>query len=155
MKITSTEILQKFDLEYQRDRERLNDLLTSEDDTQSLLLFRWIMQSGYNPYGIISNDEIGHMTQTLSGCVSLYSLINHAYIDDGEISLIVPSWGSPKIFFTDDDEYILQEIKDYSIVDLMIRDLTVYRCGTVSEFIIAYEDYEKRIADMWEEHGEL
>lgn len=96
-----TDKYQKFIDKFEKDLAEIKTFEIGNPEIQQLL--DWMLTTEVSPYSYLSDRWAGY-TYTVSGMLSIFHTIHHAYYDDGAMSFVAVN-GHPKIVFAHQSDY--------------------------------------------------
>lgn len=146
----------KLDKMFAKNNEAINVLTAyakmTDPKSEVDKLCNWIANTDENSYGFFLDSGWASATCSVQGMYSLFSNIQHALEDDGELSFIIVN-GSPKIVFAWADEVeqinaqVKQSIKQGHCYGPVKLTLDAFK--TVDEFIQGIADARVRDVKKW------
>lgn len=138
-------------------RERVMNALTGAASEPQDVLLRWILENDINPHDVFTG-WVASSFSTFEGMADVLHVINHALVDDGEISFVLCEGASPMIYFLDHREKNFRKEFLNSVQSLGHGDDVMHifePVGTVPDipaYIAAFEAHEKARTQWFEEN---
>jgi hypothetical protein len=132
--------LEDYEKNFVNAREKYLEIMKGEND--AAILIKWMIENEINPYGVFHETGYAHQTYTLEGLIGIYHTLNHALVDDGEITFVKTTY-YPKILFYWKNEYNFQEHYTRFVQEgcEQLFQIAGY-LDNVQEYIAEYERYD-------------
>ena len=142
--------LEEYEKSFADAREKYLEIMKGEND--AAILIKWMIEKDFNPYSIFHETSYAHQTNTLEGLIGIYHILNHALVDDGDITFVKTN-SYPVIVFYWKHENNFQEHYDCFVQSNCEKLFTISGyLDTVQEYIA---EYERRDAQRNARIGEL
>ena len=146
------------DAQHAAARDRVMQALKGESTKPEDVLVRWILENDINPYGVFAPKWAADGFSTYEGIAGVMHTINHALVDDGDISFVECEGTEPMIIFLDHRETkfrdaFLQNIRDHGHGEGVIPIFEPV--GTYPDVAAYITAYEAHAAYMKAAHEEI
>lgn len=147
----------KLDAQHEDARNRVLRALTGEANAPQDVLLRWMLENNVSSYDVFTGWAATSFS-TFEGMDSVMRMIDHALVDDGEISFVLCKASGPKIVFLDHresgfrDEFLRSVQSAGHGDDVMSIFEPVGTVADVAEYIEAYEAHKAERNRWFEEH---
>lgn len=135
-----TDKYQKFVDRFNQDLAGIKSFEVGNPEIKQLL--DWMLTTEVSPYSYLS-DQWAERTYTVSGMLSIFHAIHHAYYDDGAMSFVAVN-GHPKIVFAHQSDYDSFE----SFVDAILSPAEKQYSAKVEILDIAPNEFGPLVDDI-------
>lgn len=150
----------RIDAEHTKARDRVMQSLSGEASEPQDVLLRWIVENDINPYGVFTTRWAADAFSSYEGMHGLLHMINHALVDDGDISFIQCESAAPMIIFLDHRENgfreaFLKDIRDLGHGDTVMPIFEpVGTYPDMNAYIAAHEEHTAHMRAQYQKFWE-